>query len=70
MIEKLDIPLNLDHNCMTRVMEVSDNATLFSMFMEYAPSGEMFKKKEKSKKKVITKLQFYQISRTIVKLQI
>ena len=55
-IMEVDFQLNLDHKCMTRVLEESDKQTLFSMLMEYAPRGEMFEKKEKSKNKIITKL--------------
>ena len=55
-IMEVDFQLNLDHKCMTRVLEESDKQTLFSMLMEYAPRGEMFEKKEKSKNKIIKKL--------------
>ena len=51
-IMEVDIQLNLDHKCMTRVLEESDKQTLFSMLMEYAPRGEMFEKKEAFKNKL------------------
>ena len=66
-IMKVDIQLNLDHKSITRVLEESDKQTLFLMLMEYAPQGEIFEKKGKSKNKIITKL--YQISHVITHLQ-
>ena len=51
-IMEVDIQLNVDHKCMTRVLEESDKQTLFSMLMDHEPLGEMFEKREASKNKL------------------
>ena len=45
---EVDIQINLDLMCMTRVQDMSHNEKFISILMKYAPKGEKFEKKEKS----------------------
>merc|ERR1719233_554645 len=72
--KEVDIPLHIEHPCVTRVLEVFDEPTVFAIVMEYAPGGELFDQvvKESEKDTVLNemtaKLRFYQICHTIAHL--
>ena len=38
--KEVDIPLNTEHPCVNRVVEVFDDPEVFTIVMEYAPGGE------------------------------
>ena len=67
---EVDILLELEHPCITKVFEVIDEKTVFVIVMEYAAGGEVFdeviKEYEAGKlTEAVAKLRFYQISHTI-----
>ena len=41
LMKEMDIPKNLDHPCITKVLEVQSEK-LFVIVMELAPGGELF----------------------------
>ena len=73
-IKEVDIPLHIEHPCVTRVLEVFDEPVVFAIVMECAPGGELFDQVVKESEKdtvmneMVAKLRFYQICHTIAHL--
>ena len=42
LMKEMDIPKNLNHPCITKVLEVHGSDKLFVIVMELAPGGELF----------------------------
>ena len=66
-MKQVNISRNLDHPCITKVLEVFNSEKLFVIAMEYAPGGELFEEVvkeygEEFMNKETAKLRFYQIS--------
>ena len=67
LVKQVNISQNLDHPCITKVLEVFDSEKLFIIAMEYAPGGELFDQVvkeygEEFMNEETAKLRFYQIS--------
>ena len=63
----------LEHPCITKVIEATDEMNMVVIVMEYAAGGEMFdyvvdNQDRKKMDEKVAKVQFYQISHTIAYL--
>ena len=73
LMKEVAILQNLQHPCITKVLEVVEDHNLFVIVIEYAAGGEMFDQvvadhDNKKMREETAKLQFYQISHTIAYL--
>ena len=73
LMKEVAILQNLQHPCITKVLEVVEDQNIFVIVMEYAAGGELFYKvvadhENKKMREETAKIQFYQISHTIAYL--
>ena len=71
--KEVDILLELEHPCITKVLDVVDDEKLFVIVMEYAAGGELFDQVIKDYEsntltEIVAKFRFYQICHTIAYL--
>ena len=74
-MKQVNISRNLDHPCITKVLEVFNSEKLFVIAMEYAPGGELFDQVvkeygEEFMNEETAKLRFYQISHATAHLHV
>ena len=74
-MKQVNISQNLDHPCITKVLEVFDSKKLFVIAMEYAQGGELFDQVvkeygEEFMNEETAKLRFYQISHATAHLHV